>query len=484
MTSVVILCFASVLLFIQATPCNHGQQCEDCSKTGACVSKCYPGYFNKECTSKCSSGCKHNLCKLTNSGFDECILGCIPGFQGTRCNIPCEHQRQCTECKGGCVDNYCQQGSVCVSGCVDSHYGLECKNCSEQCKSCNRSTGTCAQCHSPYTGPNCEMSCENCKGTCKAGCEDGCNPGFYGHWCQKVCSENCRPDFDAITVSATCDRNGSNTCTPECDNNTGDGTHGCNVGWYGTNCSSRCNSKCANLSCTESGVCADGCAPGYAGTDCSCYENCIDHVCHAESGTCAKGCDNGYYGDICNTSCEVCIDGICDRQNGTCTKGCKITDPGCKSTCSGDCPIDYCLKEITCAGKQPAVDSSNIIIGVLTVLCLGGVLFASFTCLRKYSSTRWTNQADHFLEAYQPASMYWEITDETVDLEDQPLNDEANDEQLREVQDRDTDHDAASDGTSEDSLSYSHLVRDIPPDDQKSAYHKYIPPAEDITTNN
>ncbi|XP_048246400.1 multiple epidermal growth factor-like domains protein 6 [Haliotis rufescens] len=165
-----------------------------------------------------------------------------------------------------------------------------------------RSTGICAQCHSPYTGPNCEMPCENCKGTCKAGCEGGCKPGFYGHWCDKVCGENCRAGLDATfelecdrnvsntcildcdkktghcihgcnpgfyghwcekvcsenclpdpngTTSSACDRNGSNNCIRECDNNTGDCIHGCNVRWHGTNCSSRCNSKCRNLFCAE-----------------------------------------------------------------------------------------------------------------------------------------------------------------------------------------------------------------------------------------
>ncbi|XP_048246399.1 multiple epidermal growth factor-like domains protein 10 [Haliotis rufescens] len=348
----------------------------------------------------CNSGCRHKACELLKgSGIAACIHGCNPGLQGTSCSIPCEHQRQCTECKGGCDDGYCQIGSVCVSGCVDSYYGLDCKNCSERCKSCNRSTGMCSQCHSPYTAPNCEMPCENCKGTCKAGCEEGCNPGFYGHWCDKVCGENCRAGLDATfvlecdrnvsntcildcdkktghcihgcnpgfyghwcekvcsenclpdpdgTSSSACDRNVSANCTPECDKTTGYCIHGCNVGWHGTNCSSRCTSKCANLPCAESGACVDGCAPGYAGTDCTCYENCIDHDCHSENGTCVKGCDNGYYGEFCNNSCEICIDGICDQEFGTCTQGCNITDHGCKSTCSSDCSIDICRNQSTC----------------------------------------------------------------------------------------------------------------------------------------
>ncbi|XP_048247480.1 scavenger receptor class F member 1-like [Haliotis rufescens] len=260
--------------------------------------------------------------------------------------------------------------------------------------------------------------------------------------------------------------------------------HGCNGGWYGANCSTQCNPRCVNMSCTDSGACVAGCAPGYAGSDCSCFENCIDHICLFEDGTCAKGCANGYYGAFCNTTCEICIDGICDRESGTCTKGCNITDQRCKSTCSSDCPIDTCVKEITCGGP-PAVDSRNIIIILLTVLCLGGVLFASCVCLRKYSSTCRTNQADHYLEAYQPApNMYWEVRDAEVDLENRPPDTEATGQRVREVQAHETDHDSASDGASEDSLSYSHLMRNIPLDDETTVYHKYIPPAEDTTTRN
>ncbi|XP_048246401.1 multiple epidermal growth factor-like domains protein 10 [Haliotis rufescens] len=430
MTSLVILCFASVVRLIGATPCKDGQHCAVCDETGDCSSTCHPGYFNKRCTSTCNSGCRYKACELLKgSGIAACIHGCNPGLQGTSCSIPCEHQRQCTKCKGGCYGDYCQIGSVCVSGCVDSYYGLDCKNCSEQCKSCNRSTGMCNQCHSPYTGPICEMRCENCKGTCKAGCEGGCNPGFHGHWCEKVCSENCRAGLDATfvlecdrnvsntcildcdkktghcihgcnpgfyghwcekvcsenclpdpdgTSSSACDRNVSTNCTPECDKTTGYCIHGCNTGWHGTNCSSRCNSKCANLSCNDSGACVDGCAPGYAGTDCTCYENCFDLVCYSENGTCAKGCDKGYYGAFCNHSCEICIDGICDKEFGTCIKGCNITDHGCKSTCSSDCPIDICRNQSTCG--QNAESLLLIIIGTSAacLVCLVGIIVAIY----------------------------------------------------------------------------------------------------------
>ncbi|XP_071086710.1 cell death abnormality protein 1-like [Haliotis cracherodii] len=405
MTSVVILCFAPVLLFIQAKPCDYSRNCVSCDDKGYCTSDCDPGYFGKRCISKCSSGCRNRSCELlTDGGTEVCTHGCISGFQGTRCNIPCdENWRQCTECKGGCVGKYCQLGSSCVSGCVDSYYGLDCKNCSGQCKLCNRSTGICDQCHSPYTGPNCEMSCENCKGTCKTGCKEGCNRGFYGHWCEKVCSENCRAGPDA------CDRNASKKCSPECDHMTGFCIHGCNGGWFGANCSTQCNPMCVNMSCTDSGTCVAGCAPGYAGSDCSCLENCIEHICFSEDGTCAKGCANGYYGAFCNTTCEICIDGICDQESGTCTKGCNITDQRCKSTCSSDCPIDTCVKEITCEPTSQSLPL--IIIGTSSACGLVGIMVA--VCIGCYGRTKRqeTDKKEEEYPAGQPEAHQYELMD-------------------------------------------------------------------------
>ncbi|XP_046564999.1 platelet endothelial aggregation receptor 1-like [Haliotis rubra] len=336
---------------------------------------------------------------------------------GTRCNIPCHNPgTQCTVCEGGCDGGYCWLSSTsCVSGCVDSYYGLDCKNCSERCKSCNRSTGMCNDCHDPYQGLNCEMSCENCAGSCVSGCGGGCKPGFYGHWCDKVCSGNCRPGPNK-TSDLECDQNASINCIPECDNNTGDCIHGCNDGWYGGNCSSRCNRKCADMSCIVSGSCAAGCAPGYAGTDCSCLEKCFENVCYGNE-TCAKGCIIGYYAAFCNISCEVCLDGICNQTYGTCVRGCNIIDQGCTPNCTKDCPLEVCLKVVTCsAGDQPKLDIKYITIGLSAVILVTGILCAFWFV--KYWSKRRNDEADTYIVEYQPPSnRYYEIRDEDVDQE-------------------------------------------------------------------
>ncbi|XP_046545475.1 platelet endothelial aggregation receptor 1-like [Haliotis rubra] len=327
------------------------------------------------------------------------------------------------------------------------------------------------------------MSCEKCAGSCLSGCDGGCKPGFYGHWCDKVCSENCRPGPNKTAVSVLeCDQNTSINCIPKCDNNTGDCIHGCNDGWYGENCSSRCSRKCANMSCTESGSCAAGCAPGYAGTDCSCFENCIHDVCHPNNGSCVKGCINGYYGTFCNISCDVCLDGVCGRTHGTCVRGCNDTDQTCTSSCTKDCPLEVCLKLRTCSGVQPKLDIKYMTIGLSAVMFLTGILCA--VCFVRYWSKRRNNEADIYTVEYQPPSnRYYEICDEDVDQECDSTEPESNDvtpplaELLKEADGSGTHSDVSSDGSSEDNQSYTHLERDNCVGDQ-TTHVKYITPAE------
>ncbi|XP_067670080.1 multiple epidermal growth factor-like domains protein 10 [Haliotis asinina] len=417
--SLTILClgFNALIIEVSAAPCSNGQHCPDCDSNGDCTTQCERGYFGKRCRKECNRRCRDHLCELTETGIEYCIGGCVPGFRGTRCNIPCHNPgTQCAVCEGRCDGGYCWLSSTsCVSGCVDSYYGLGCKNCSQTCRFCNRSTGMCNDCHDPYRGLNCQMSCENCVGPCVSGCDEGCKSGFYGQWCDKMCSENCRagPIQDAVSV-LECDQNTSTNCFPDCDSNTGDCIHGCNDGWYGRNCSSRCSRKCAYMSCTESGSCAAGCAPGYAGIDCSCTENCIHEVCYPNNGSCVNGCINGYYGALCNISCKVCLDGVCDRTHGTCIRGCNNTDGRCKSTCTHDCSIDVCLTNISCkADDQPKIHIRYVVIGLSSAMFFTGILCAF--CILKCCCKRRNQEADTYIVEYQsPSNRYWEIRDADV----------------------------------------------------------------------
>ncbi|XP_046567421.1 scavenger receptor class F member 1-like [Haliotis rubra] len=145
MAASVMVCLACLVIAAEADPCNHTHHCSDCDReTGHCLTECNTGYYDRRCKSTCSRNCRNNTCVLSSNGNDNCTHGCVPGYQGTSCNIPCDSPGgNCTACPGGCDRGYCQLGSSCVSGCVDSYYGTGCKNCSSGCTPCNRSTGTC-----------------------------------------------------------------------------------------------------------------------------------------------------------------------------------------------------------------------------------------------------------------------------------------------------------------------------------------------------
>ncbi|XP_071115907.1 scavenger receptor class F member 1-like [Haliotis cracherodii] len=310
MTVWLILCLAYFIISAQGDQCKDNQHCSYCHiSTGHCLTDCDPGYFDQKCRSVCSRNCRNRSCKLSVSGIAACTEGCVPGYQGSGCNVRCGSPGgTCTACPGGCDGGYCQMGSSCVSGCVDSYYGTDCKTCSSRCKSCNRMTGLCKECHPGYFGPNCAYSCDHCLGFCEHGCEDGCLPGYYGTFCNKRCSEKCGPDPNISTD------NDSRVCF----RTSGDCIHGCREGWFGPQCSSPCSPNCGH------------------------------NMCQSDSGKCTDGCTRGLYGGLCQHTCEVCLDGVCDQKTGTCTEGCHLTEPKCDSTCTFNCSIAECLRVDHC----------------------------------------------------------------------------------------------------------------------------------------
>ncbi|XP_048251554.1 scavenger receptor class F member 1-like isoform X1 [Haliotis rufescens] len=189
MTELIMLFLMSTLVSAQAMnkssvspapPCKENQHCSQCdSTTGYCL-ECTAGYYDTRCSSVCNKNCLKKKCTLSSNGNGNCTDGCVSGYQGTACNIPCDNPGgTCTACPGGCDGGYCQLGSSCMSGCVDSYYGTGCKTCSSRCKSCNRMTGECTECHAQYVGPTCE--CPPCNGTyddCEMG---GCKHASYGN---------------------------------------------------------------------------------------------------------------------------------------------------------------------------------------------------------------------------------------------------------------------------------------------------------------
>ncbi|XP_067654222.1 scavenger receptor class F member 2-like [Haliotis asinina] len=120
-------CFTCFAVSSIAFSCNQTQHCTRCNNTGHCITDCDPGYYDYKCTSVCSKNCRNKTCTISNIGSGTCTHGCLPGFQGTSCNIPCDNPGgNCTVCPGGCDGGYCQLASSCVSGCVDGYYGADC----------------------------------------------------------------------------------------------------------------------------------------------------------------------------------------------------------------------------------------------------------------------------------------------------------------------------------------------------------------------
>ncbi|XP_067653912.1 uncharacterized protein [Haliotis asinina] len=115
--------------FVSAVPCHDTHHCSDCDReTWDCLTDCDTGYYDRKCKSNCSNNCRNNKCVLSEHASGNCTEGCVPGYSGIGCNIPCDSPGGgCTPCPGGCDGGYCQLGSTCVSGCIDSYYGTGCE---------------------------------------------------------------------------------------------------------------------------------------------------------------------------------------------------------------------------------------------------------------------------------------------------------------------------------------------------------------------
>ncbi|XP_071099014.1 cell death abnormality protein 1-like [Haliotis cracherodii] len=225
----------------------------------ACLTECDTGYFGRTCSSVCSDKCMNKSCILVHNGIGNCTEGCVPGYQGINCNIPCDNPGgNCTACPGGCDGGYCQLGSSCVSGCVDSHYGTGCDE---------KSAVPCPE------NQHC-LDCDNTTGHCLTECDTG----YFGRMCSSVCSDNCM--------------NKSCILVPH---GIGDCTEGCVPGFQGRGCNIPCDSPGGN--CT---ACPGGCDGRY---------------CQLGS-SCVSGCEDSYYG----TDCKNCSSGCktCNRMTGTC----------------------------------------------------------------------------------------------------------------------------------------------------------------------
>ncbi|XP_048246370.1 protein draper-like [Haliotis rufescens] len=364
---------AIVISHTQAAHCQENQHCSDCDReTGNCLTKCHAGYYDLRCSSPCSSQCKNNVCEMSGTGIERCTEGCKQGFQGSKCRIPCHDPvNTCKQCPGACDGEYCNLGSSCVAGCNNSFYGSHCSICSKRCKSCNVQTRTCEECHAGHGGVNCVGGCED-------NCKFGCVPGFYGPLCLDVCSLHCRPNPKPKVGTRSLSDAKSVHSQLECQQLTGDCTHGCMDGWYGRRCSFKCKPVCRGLKCDNTGACIHGCITGNYANDClPCPENCVNSTCHTEEGSCTNGCVQGFHGTFCNNTCESCLGGICNQTTGKRNNGCgnNCSSHNCTTTVKNDPRI---LQQNTTQADKPdgnSVKFEDKIISILNPLNSGVRLY-------------------------------------------------------------------------------------------------------------
>ncbi|XP_062612432.1 protein eyes shut homolog, partial [Saccostrea cucullata] len=126
--------------------------------------------------------------------------------------------------------------------------------------------------------------------------------------------------------------------------------NGCDLGFYGVNCT-QCPKNCLNNSCHfQTGECVD-CVVGYTGASCetacssgnygqgcafkcgNCFEN---NICNKVNGSCPGQCSPGWIGDKCD---RVCVNGYFGLN---CGLSCNI--PNCKNSTSCDVVTGECLE--------------------------------------------------------------------------------------------------------------------------------------------
>ncbi|KAH9503047.1 hypothetical protein Btru_075814 [Bulinus truncatus] len=185
----------------------------------------------------------------------------------------------------------------------------------------------------------CDGSCRFDDGTCGAilsgdhlQCTKSCNVGYYGTNCTSPCPKNCKAG-ECDVQSGHCNEGciagyDGGFCENDESVRKKDGSvHVCGGGYYGEDCKYRCSDNCHRGSyyCSPvNGSCNFGCTLGY------------------KPPTCQSTCDVGNYGTNCSSPCPTnCRTDECDVQSGQCTGGCKDGYDGIK-----------CEKELTKCGLQ------------------------------------------------------------------------------------------------------------------------------------
>lgn len=136
----------------------------------------------------------------------------------------------CNKCSAHCLQQACFPADECVYGCVKGWYGRSCEMpCPIRCKQ-SLLTCDCRFCEGDFWGPDCETPCSShCRRTpinvtaCYSPtgeCALGCMAGFWGHTCENTCAPRHCDDTSCYRTSGSC-----TACQP---------------GWCGYDCLTPC----------------------------------------------------------------------------------------------------------------------------------------------------------------------------------------------------------------------------------------------------
>ena len=175
-----------------------------------------------------------------------------------------------------------------------------------------------------YTGETCSIPCDACDiehGTCQLDGKCECEIGWYGDDCSKRC--NCYKEYNAdgseaeikYTAHGVAVRSWG-VCQRDaiCKCGLDDG----GVQYTGDDCFTPCQ-PCHNGACQADSSCL--CNKGWLGSACDIrnFTECLP--CNYDHGTCLTDgtckCDKGWTGLTCDLKCDSCVNGNC-QLDGTC----------------------------------------------------------------------------------------------------------------------------------------------------------------------
>nr|XP_055170477.1 von Willebrand factor D and EGF domain-containing protein [Nyctereutes procyonoides] len=350
----------------------------DCLNGGLCVSdtKSPPGSGMYLCV--CLPGFQGSLCEVnvTECQSNPCGLGkCVSGFQSYSCVCPPElkvetqilhesttHTVVLTSSNKSKTKEENGKNAIQRESCVKSTNGNASTICRHPCgKSRECVAPNICKCKPGYTGSNCQTAvchpdCKN-HGKCIKPNICDCPPGHGGATCdEEHCSPPCQhggtclagnlctcpygfigPRCETMVCNRHCE-NGGECLTPDiCQ---------CKPGWYGPTCGTAlCDPVCLNGgSCNKPNTCL--CPNGFFGAQC---QNAICHPPCKNGGRCMRNnvcaCREGYAGKRCQKS-------ICDPM---CMNGGKCVGPNICSCPSGwrgkQCNIALCFQKCKNGGE-------------------------------------------------------------------------------------------------------------------------------------